>query len=128
MVDECAKFSEYLGGYDKIADYSSSLAQNALGMLENAWKTQQLAIGPDLQAPFMKVIKLPLLKDYIIGTHPPDVLCSMLIRRIIDDFRVVACAVVIENELYVRISAFVYNSIEDYERLRDAILKLSAST
>lgn len=95
-------------------------------MLLSAWKTERLAIGEDIEALFMKVIKLPPLKDYVIkpGGDPPDVVCVRLIKRLVDDFKVIGCCVVIENELYIRISAFVYNSIEDYERLRDAILAL----
>lgn len=94
-------------------------------MLEKAWKAERLPIGNDLEAPFMKVIKLPLLKEYVIGPEPADVVCSKLIRRLIDEFQVIACVVAIENQLYVRISAFVYNSIDDYKRLGDAILILS---
>lgn len=123
-------FSRLLGGFDKIAAYSSSLANEARDVLEKAWGTTELrstTIGVDLEAPFMKVLKLPPLKDYVINSNESaDAVCSRLIRRMIDDFQVVGCVVPIDNELYVRISAFVYNSIDDYERLGDAILALKA--
>lgn len=97
-------------------------------MLEKLWKTERLPIATDLEAPFMKVIKLPHLEDYVLGLEPADVVCSKLIRRLMDEFQVIACVVAIENQLYVRVSAFVYNSIDDYKRLGDAILILSVKS
>ena len=43
------------------------------------------------------------------------------------DHRVAAVLVNIERVLYVRICAQIYNSLEDYARLADAILSLNRS-
>ena len=48
-----------------------------------------------------------------------------LIQHLFDEYRVEVPVVEINEEWFVRISAQVYNDIEDYHRLGDAIAALS---
>lgn len=92
----------------------------------NAWRTTTLEISSDLEAPFMKMIKLPLLKSYKIAESVEDSnkVSAKLMQDLITDHSVVACIVQVQLEFYCRISCYVYNQLEDYVKLKDAILKL----
>lgn len=128
LVEECVKFYEnFLGGRNAIIEYTGDILRKAVDMLEIEWKTKRLEISEDLEAPFMRIVKLPYLKDYVIGPEPDSAgkVCSSLIRRLMDEFKVVCCVVCIENELYCRISCFVYNTLDDFVSLKDAILAIS---
>lgn len=94
-------------------------------MLEDAWKTKRLEIPSELEAPFMKCIKLPYLKDYVIGPEPADQVVARLILDLLIKYRLVAVPVVISNELYIRLSCFVYNYLDEYVKLKEAILDLA---
>lgn len=118
-----------MGGHDRILAYCNGLLEQATLMLETAWQTKRLAISTDLEAPFMKSIKLPYLKDYHLGTSEPvDQLIWRLMYDLMIKYDLVAIPIVIEDELYFRLSCFVYNTIDDFRKLRDAILELASGT
>ena len=116
-----------MGGYEAIATYCSNLITEALEMLENAWKTKRLEIPIDLEAPFMRIIKLPYLKDYVIGPEPADQVTARLMFDLMNRFGLVAIPVALNQELHIRLSCFVYNYMDEYIKLRDAILTLASA-
>ena len=127
LIDDCIKIyeNEY-GGLTRITEYTSKLLEEAVEMLVSSWGTRLISMPKELEAPFMKLIKLPELKYY---KTEGDVGHRKAIESLMLDFYIkynlIACVVPIHGELYIRISAFVYNQIGDYEVLRDAVLKMN---
>jgi hypothetical protein len=116
-----------MGGYEAIATYCSNLITEALVMLEDAWKTKRLEIPIDFEAPFMRIIKLPYLKDYVIGPEPADQVTARLMFDLMNRFGLVAIPVALNQELHIRLSCFVYNYMDEFIKLRDAILTLAST-
>jgi len=98
----------------------------AVEMLTSSWKTTSIEMMKELEAPFMKLIKLPPLKDGFRSesSQEAEQVSIKIMKTLLDDHNVICCVVYIQNELYVRISCFPYNCIGDYEALKDAILQL----
>jgi selenocysteine lyase/cysteine desulfurase len=126
VVDECVEFyEEYLGGMDRIHEYTSQILDRAVQLLVEGWKTDILRIPKEIEAPFLRGIKLPYLKEYQCGEdRNAESVCYQLMRDIFERFRVICCVVYLQEELYCRISCYVYNCLHDYEVLRDAVLSL----
>ena len=127
VVEDCLKFYEViLGGLANVTAYNSRLISEAADLLCKEWKTIKLEMPASLEAPFMKLIKLPMLRSYMKGDTDAETIETSvrLIRDILDKFNVVSCIVCVQSELYCRISCFVYNKMEDYVALKDAVLSL----
>lgn len=120
----CKAYSFYknIGGLENIVSYTSSLVTEAALMLKDAWGTSLLAIPSSMEAPNMRLIKVPPLKDFT--TSMDDSL--KLILHLINNYKLVTVIVPVEDILYIRISSQIYNVIEDYQRIRDVILELRA--
>ena len=126
LVDECINFYENtLGGLDKISNYSNIILDQAVLMLEKDCKTIRLQIPKEFEAPFMRILKLPKLKNFYIE-NPKDAesVTIKLMKYIHETFGVVSCVMYFQNELYLRISCFVYNTLDDFVSLKNAILNL----
>ena len=123
VVDDCIKFYEIiLGGLETITEYNSNLIEKAVEYLCKLWKTERNGVPKNLEAPFMKLIKLPKMKSYTRGDNDEETtnVCVKLIQDILDKFNVVSCMVCVQGEMFCRISCFVYNKMEDYEKLGQA--------
>ena len=129
LVNDCIDIYENkFGGLNHIQQYTSKLLDETVEMLVNSWGTNRIEMPKELEAPFMKLIKLPDLKGY---KSIDDIDLKKAIESLLIDlyfkFDLIACVVPIQDELYCRISAFVYNEIKDYEFLRDAIIKMNGT-
>jgi len=95
-------------------------------MMTSSWNTISIEIFKELEAPFMKLIKLPPLKEgfKVESSQEAEKVSIKIMKTLYDEHNTICCVVFIQNELYVRISCFPYNCITDYEALRDAIEKL----
>ena len=123
LVDECIAFHVALGGLNRIAAYCCDLVDRASEMLISEWKTEKIPIDSSVQAPFMRLIKLPDLECY--AKLDVSAKCDKLMKELMLNYKTVAVVVSIHTQCYVRISAFVYNTINDYIKLKDAILDIS---
>lgn len=98
------------------------MLSKGVDFLKNSWKTTTLEIPKELESPFMRLVKLPYLKDFqTISNQEPEYAAYKLMRVIQDIYNVQCCVSFIQGHLYVRISCFVYNTIEDYISLANAI-------
>lgn len=100
-------------GVDRVRSYIHTLAQQAASMLSNVWGTSILA--PTLHTS-MCLVELPVRSnkalDSTAAKHVQDYLFD----------KGVECPVkAIQGRLYVRISAHVYNTMADYEKLSHTI-------
>jgi selenocysteine lyase/cysteine desulfurase len=127
VVDDCIKFYEIiLGGLESITKYNTNLIERAVDFLCDKWSTKRNDIPKFLEAPFMRLIKMPKMKSYMRGINDEETtnVCVKLIRDILDKFNVVSCMVCVQGEIFCRISCFVYNKMEDYEKLGEAVQAL----
>lgn len=145
LVDDCIRFfTNYLGNYAKVHAYNSSLADRAAEMLAQAWKTHKLQVAKELEAPYMRLIKMPELKSFpvphiavdpsghaplseesIAERHKAEDASFSVVKALCDKHSVDTFVSLIQGSFYVRISCYIYNEMSDYEKLRDAVLALA---
>jgi isopenicillin-N epimerase len=103
-------------GSDAIRAYTHGLAQEAAAMLAARWAMPR-GTAPEL-ATAMTTIALPLDAE-------PTVDAGRQISRVLRHEHGVEVVVVpVAGRLWVRISAYLYNAMADYDRLAAAVLKL----
>ena len=49
---------------DVINAYNTNLLETAVSELESAWGTKRLPIPPDMQAPYMRLVRVPDMPNY----------------------------------------------------------------
>lgn len=124
-LDEAIAFWE-LVGLQPARLYCQYLVLDAAEMLGEAWGTG-LGIPAELMGP-MALVELPTLSALGGGGgegyayEHAEAVQNALFRR-----RIEVPVKALSGRLYVRISAHIYNVIEEYEVLRDAILEIKAS-
>ncbi len=113
------------GGLATIQAYTSRILDEAVDLITKAWQTSELELSADLKAPYMRLIKLPFMKNYELksATAPINVIDKLQLD-LLEKHQIISVAVHVQGELYIRLSCFVYNEICDFEKLRDAILEL----
>ena len=126
LVDSCINFYEHkLGGLKNITNYNTSILEKAVQILTENWQTKMLEMPSEMEAPFMKVIELPILKDHKIkDVEDGQAICANIMKEVFLRFKIISCIVLIQNNLYCRISCFVYNCIDDFIKLKDAIMEM----
>lgn len=120
------KFYQDIGGHTVISQYNTELATRAADLLVSKWGTKHYPLPDDMKAPFMRQIRLPDLKKYPNEATDEMVDKKSLMKDVWHRFKVQALFFQQERQPWVRISAAVYNTIEDYKKLADAILTLKA--
>lgn len=108
-------------GQDRLFAHNTGLIEWASEYLASLWKTDVLL--PQWQsAPFMRLIRLPL--DFPENGK----VCDLLGDVLMDKFSVNVKCVAVQEKLYVRISAQIYNDRNDYYVLGQAIEQLKNSS
>lgn len=113
------QFYKSYGGMEAIRDYTRELLDWAQQMLCHALGTGVLPIPPSLQAPNMRVLKLPKLRQY--GVNSTD--SEKMMTHLADGSGCVAVVVCFSGFLWLRISGNIYNTKEDYLALKNIILE-----
>ncbi|XP_013398268.1 hercynylcysteine sulfoxide lyase [Lingula anatina] len=120
-IGKAIEFYKDIGGLSTIAKYNSALVAEGAAHLVKVWGTKHLEIPKEMEAPYMRLIKLPPLNNY-----PPSEILQ-LVADIYFKYNVIGCVVQPDNgDLWVRISGQIWNTTEDYKKLGDAVLKLQA--
>lgn len=116
-VDEALSFWELVGA-DPARISCAYLALDAAELLSDAWGTE-MTMPSELQGP-MALVEVP---ESLQGSSvaEAEALAEKLRAEGVD-----VAVKAISGRLYVRVSAHVYNCIEDYELLRDAVEKLDS--
>lgn len=96
----------------RVREYCSTLLQDAVKMLTNAFESRRVA----RHSPFMALVELPnkLQERRASAKYIQDMLH--------DEFSIEVPIKHIEGRFYVRISAFVYNTLAEYVYLKEAVL------
>jgi len=113
-------FYRWCGGMSAIKKHTEQLLDWAQQMLCQALGTSVLPIPRASQAPYMRVLKLPALKDYSVCQEDAE----RAMTEVNVKYNCVTVFVFFSGSLWLRISANVYNTREDYIALKDILLKL----
>lgn len=101
-------------GDEPIRQHNHNLAVRAAHLLSDAWKTP---IGaPDALLGSMAAVRLPS------GLGSTQAHAFEVRRRLLDEYRIQTPVWALDGQLWLRISAQIYNGIKEYEVLADAIL------
>ncbi|CAD5118526.1 DgyrCDS7219 [Dimorphilus gyrociliatus] len=126
--EKSREFVEKVGGMDNIIKYNSSLMKAATKMLVEAWNTSYLPVPNSMMAPNMSLIKLPCMKKYPIPEEAKEILFTdypELLFKLNEEFHINTSVFCLNGEAWIRISSQIFNSMHEYEKLRDVILTLS---
>ncbi|KAK2151996.1 hypothetical protein LSH36_342g00006 [Paralvinella palmiformis] len=132
VVKDAIQFYEDLGGLEVIKCYNNTLITEAAALLVDRWNTSELDIPRDMVAPCMRMVKLPAMRQFVavkeVHGDRQTLFGDMneLTFTLMDRFKLVVLCLFFQGELYVRISANVYNNLDDYRRLAEAVLQLKA--
>ncbi|XP_053376757.1 uncharacterized protein LOC123530484 [Mercenaria mercenaria] len=115
---------------EKIVQYNSTLMAEGIKYLEEKWGTKCLAIPENMKAPCIRILQLPFIPRFSdsLGSEGTDVSKGKnfeLKKLILDRFDVSSCVVILEGQLMVRVSTQVYNTMDDFIRLGEAVLELT---
>jgi len=116
------KFYHDLGGRAAILGHTQPLLAWAQDMLSQALGTSKLPVPDSMQAPFMRVIRLPMQEHSKYSMTREGGITLM--KDLYTDHKVVVAVVAFSNQPWLRISANVYNCKEDYVYLKDTLIKL----
>lgn len=117
---------ECFGGIDMVVDYCTDLAKKGAHLLKDTWSTEFL-VDPSLCST-MICVKLPqiflnsVLKDRDLEKLNYDE-AELVQNYLYFEHSIEIPVKSIQNELYVRISAHIYNKIDDYRFLADVVVK-----
>jgi isopenicillin-N epimerase len=105
--------------------YNRTLADWATDYLATRWSVQPYPLYSSTSAsPFMRVLQLPLTLPTTLDDKDRSQYGNRLLERLMTQHDVVAAFFVYDGKLYLRLSAQVYNTKEDYIRLADVIDQL----
>jgi len=113
------KFYDDLGGRLAILDHVTPLLEWAQQMLCQALGTSVFPVPPSMQAPYMRLLKLPETSKYSAVRVDAERFMDDLISH-----NVIGVVVPVSGQLWLRISANVYNCRDDYIKLKDALLQI----
>lgn len=112
VIPEAIQFHNDIGGCKKLQEHASTLLNEATDLLTSSWKTEKLQIPKSMEAPYMRLVMLPKLKEHS-GLATFDEVEKMMKEHIVKHkFSVKYTS--IDDRVYVRLSANVYNTREDY--------------
>jgi isopenicillin-N epimerase len=104
------KFCESIS-VDKLDAHNREVLNDAAIMLQNHWGTEPV-VPVEISSPWMRLVRLPLKKQL---TRPE---CDVLTLKISQELKTETVIVPPGDATYVRLSAFIYNELADYESLK----------
>ncbi|CAF1276441.1 unnamed protein product [Adineta ricciae] len=114
-LNECLRFWSFYD-FKKIIKRNIQLAKDASDLLVNMWKTSKLT-SDEISGP-MRCVKLPINDKNCQYVH-----AEMIQNKLYHEFSIEVPIKCINEQLYVRISTHIYNSIEQYQIL-DLLTKI----
>ena len=98
-------------GADKLDKHNREVLEGAEKMLQDHWGTEPV-VPAEMLCPWMRLVRLPLKKQL---TKPE---CDALTLRISQDLKTETVIVSPGDATFVRLSAYIYNDVADYESLK----------
>ena len=104
------RFNQSIGA-DKLDMHNRKVLDDAATMLHDHWATEPI-VPVEMSCPWMRLVRLPLKKQL---TKPQG---DALTLKISQELKAETVIVSPGDATYVRLSAFIYNDLADYERLK----------
>jgi isopenicillin-N epimerase len=104
------KFQESIG-IEKLDEHNRQVLDGAATMLQNHWGTEPV-VPVEISSPWMRLVRLPTKKQL---TKPE---CDALTLKISQELKIETVIVSPGDSTYLRLSAFIYNELADYEKLK----------
>lgn len=104
------RFCESIG-VEKLEAHNREVLNDAATMLQSHWGTDPV-VPVEISSPWMQLIQLPLKKQL----SKPE--CDALTLKISQELKIETVIVPPGDATYVRLSAFIYNELADYEKLK----------
>ncbi|KAL6061598.1 putative L-cysteine desulfhydrase 1 isoform X2 [Balamuthia mandrillaris] len=116
---------------EKAQHYMRDLITSATALLQDRWQTSDNVIAPSSMFGTMALVGLPEnLLQTVEGSSSAST--STDAKTIQDklhyEHKIEVPVKCVQGKLYVRISAHIYNELEDYQRLADAISEIAAQS
>ena len=99
VIGECIKFyEEKLGGLKAIRSHADWILPQAVDLLLKGWNTTSLELAKDLEAPYMRNIKLPFMKNYQVNSAADaQVVIDKLLCDLFEKHKVIAAVVYVNK-------------------------------
>lgn len=129
-VGRAIDFYRGIGGREGILEYCSSLVTKAADLLVARLRTFHYPLPKDMQTPLMRQVALPKLRKYPPVIVPPGEVkrtihnMMTLMEDVLNRFGIMCAFVSVDNQVWIRLCASVYNEMSDYEQLAVAIATL----
>ncbi|XP_061177974.1 uncharacterized protein LOC133186718 [Saccostrea echinata] len=116
-VPEAIQFYKDIGGMDKINKYTRNLLDKASALVAERLGTEVLQIPKSMEAPGMRLVLLPEYKGYDKTWDGAD----KLQMDIMNQHKIICVISPVQSELYLRLSANIYNEMTDYVKIADLL-------
>ncbi|KAF1742287.1 hypothetical protein MXB_5195 [Myxobolus squamalis] len=119
-------FMKHIGGLVTITEYNVKLMRWATRHLEETWNTKTIKLTRTLRSPFMSFVRLPIcVERYLLSKYGPSQAPNEFIKNMLGAYEIAACAKMVDNILYCRITAHIYNTKKDYEILAAKVVEMN---
>ncbi|XP_062613834.1 uncharacterized protein LOC134275583 [Saccostrea cucullata] len=119
-VPEAIQFYKDIGGMEKLNKYTSDLLDKASELVAERLGTEVLQIPKSMEAPGMRLVLLPEYEGYDKTWEGSE----KLYMDIMNQHKINCVIYPVQNELYLRLSANIYNEMADYINIVDLLRKL----
>ncbi|XP_060069759.1 uncharacterized protein LOC132549804 isoform X2 [Ylistrum balloti] len=119
-VQHALQFYKDIGGMETVMEYNTALLKEAVDLITSSWETHTLPIPKSLEAPCVRMVRLPQLKAY--GNNSED--AGRLVNDLYAQYDIQTQMFCVQGHLYIRVSAQVYNELNDYQKLVTVINRL----
>lgn len=113
-------FYKRIGGHKVISKHISEMLDFWERLLIDSFDVKPAPIPPSMRAPFMRLVELPKSKLY------PEMsgnIAKELMGKLAYEYGVIMNIQVLHGKAYIRLSANVHNSKQDYIKMRDSLAK-----
>ncbi|XP_062619113.1 uncharacterized protein LOC134280688 [Saccostrea cucullata] len=121
IVPDLLEFYKEIGGMERIHKYTGPLLEKASSMVAERLGTMTPDIPKSMMAPNMRLVLLPVYKGYTEITHE---LGDELLFHIMTKYKLHCAVCQAQGQLYLRLSANIYNELSDYEKAADILCNL----
>ncbi|XP_034305449.2 uncharacterized protein [Magallana gigas] len=123
LIPDAIQFYKDMGGMDKIVKYTKKLLDDACRMMAERLQTELPQIPQSMEAAGMRLVLLPDFDKFERYTKTWE--GSENLYNDIMNIHKINCAVYpIQGELFLRLSANIYNEMDDYVKLADLLVQL----
>ncbi|XP_005095226.1 probable L-cysteine desulfhydrase, chloroplastic [Aplysia californica] len=111
------QFYKALGGMEKIVGYTTGLAEQAKQLFEKDLGLTHLDIPASMEAPNMKMLKLPPFRDF---PYCPENTWKLM-EALFGNTKIFGILTPVEGAFYFRYSVQIYNDMDDIRAAADVI-------